>query len=89
VEISLEDARRLGIEDGETVIVESPLAQVEMRAEVRAGIRPGCSRCPWAPDQGRRILPCRVRASLLASVVDATSGHWFAYATRAQVRKGA
>jgi anaerobic selenocysteine-containing dehydrogenase len=89
VEISLADARRLDIEDGETVIVQSPLAQIEMRAEVRADIRPGVLAVPLGAGPGPAHPALPSAASLLVSVADATSGHWFAYATRAQVRKGA
>ncbi|HEX7509201.1 MAG TPA: molybdopterin-dependent oxidoreductase, partial [Polyangia bacterium] len=41
VEISEEDARRLGIENGDAVLVESPMAQVKVHAVVRAGIKAG------------------------------------------------
>ncbi len=89
VEISLEDARRLGIEDGDAVIVESPAAQIEMWAEVRADIRPGALAVPLGGGPGPAYAAAPGAASLLVGLADATSGHWFAYATRAQVRKGA
>jgi anaerobic selenocysteine-containing dehydrogenase len=87
IELSLEDARRLGIEDGETVLVESLAAQVELRAEVRAGIRPGVLGLPLGAGAGPAPDAAPRASSLLASLVDAASGHWLACATRAQVRK--
>ena len=87
VELSPEDARRLGIEDGETVVVESPLAQVELHAEVRVGIRPGVLGLPLGAGPGPAQAAGPRAFSLLASLVDAASGHWLANATRAQVRK--
>ena len=87
IEIALDDARGLGVEDGDRVIVESPLARVELRAQVRAGIKPGVLGLPMGagPGPARDAAPGASR--LLASLVDETSGHWFACATRAQVRK--
>jgi anaerobic selenocysteine-containing dehydrogenase len=87
VELSLEDARRLGIEDGETVMVESPTAQVELRAEVRAGIRPGVLGLPLGAGSGPSRDAVPRASSLLASLADAASGHWLACATRAQVKR--
>jgi anaerobic selenocysteine-containing dehydrogenase len=87
VELSAEDAQRLGIVDGEAVVVESPVAEVELRAMVRAGIRPGVIALPLGagPGPARDLVPGA--SSLLTSLVDADSGHWLACATRAQVRK--
>jgi anaerobic selenocysteine-containing dehydrogenase len=87
IELSLEDARRLGIEDGEMVMVESPVAQVELRAEVRVGIRPGVLGLPLGAGAGPSRDPGPRASSLLAGLVDAASGHWLACATRAQVRR--
>ena len=87
IELSPEDARRLGIEDGETVLVESLAAQVELRAEVRAGIRTGVLGLPLGAGAGPAPDAALRASSLLASLVDAASGHWLACATRAQVRK--
>jgi anaerobic selenocysteine-containing dehydrogenase len=87
IELVLEDARRLGIEDGETVIVESPAAQIELRAEVRAGIRPGVLGLPLGAGSGPSLDAAPRASSLLAGLVDAASGHWLFCATRAQVRK--
>jgi anaerobic selenocysteine-containing dehydrogenase len=89
VEISQEDAWRLDIEDGDAVIVQSPVAQVEMRAEVRADIRPGVLGVPLGAGPGPAHPALPSAGSLLVGVADPTSGHWFACATRAQVRKGA
>ncbi len=89
VEISLEDARRLGIKDGDAVIVQSTSAQIEMRAEVRADIRPGVLGVALGGGPGPAYPVVPGAASLLVGLADATSGHWFACATRAQVRKGA
>jgi len=87
VELCAEDAWRLGIVDGEAVMVESPVAAVEVRATVRAGIRPGVLAVPLGTGLGpaRNLVPGA--SNLLASLVDAPSGHWLACATRAQVRK--
>ena len=40
-ELNTEDARRLGIADGDRIEIASPLGRVEITARVRAGIRPG------------------------------------------------
>jgi anaerobic selenocysteine-containing dehydrogenase len=89
VEISQEDARRLDIGDGDAVIVQSPGARIAMRAAVRADIRPGVLGVPLGAGPGPAHPALPSAASLLVSVVDPTSGHWFACATRAQVGKGA
>jgi menaquinone reductase, molybdopterin-binding-like subunit len=87
IEIARQDALRLGIEDGDRVMVESPMARVALRAQVRAGIRPGVLGLPLGsgPGPARDAAPGASR--LLVSFVDETSGHWLAYATRAQLRK--
>ena len=87
VELSAEDACRLGIEDGEAVVVESQVAEVEVRAMVRNGIRPGVIAVPLGAGAGpaRDLVPGV--SSLFASLVDPASGHWLACATLAQVRK--
>jgi anaerobic selenocysteine-containing dehydrogenase len=87
IEIAPKDAQRLGVEDGDMVAVESPMAQVVLQAQVRAGIRPGVLGLPMGsgPGPGRDAAPGASR--LLASLVDETSGHWLACATRAQLRK--
>jgi anaerobic selenocysteine-containing dehydrogenase len=87
VEISAEDARRLGIVDGESVVVASPVAEVQVRAMVRAGIRPGVLALPLGagPGPARDFVPGA--SNLLASLVDVATGHWLACATRARVRK--
>ena len=87
VELSVEDARRLGIVDGEAVVLESPMAEVALVAMVRTGVTPGVLGLPLGagPEALRDDVPGA--SSLLASLVDAASGHWLASATRAQVRK--
>jgi anaerobic selenocysteine-containing dehydrogenase len=87
IELSLEDARRLGIENGETVLVESSEAQAELYAEVRPGIRPGVLGLALGAGPGPTCDGEPRASSLLASLVDVASGHWLACATRAQVRK--
>jgi menaquinone reductase, molybdopterin-binding-like subunit len=87
LELSQEDARRLGIENGDRVLVESPVAQVELQAEVRAGIRPGVLGLPLGAGPGPARDAAPRASSLLAPLVDAASGHWLACATRAVVRK--
>ena len=83
VEMSPEDARALGVEDGDRVGVESPTARVEMWAEVQAGIKPGVLglRLGGAGSSGPAA------SNLLADAVDASSGLWLACATRARVEK--
>ena len=56
IEIALNDAQRLGVEDGDTVVVESPMAQVMLRAQVRAGIKPGVLGLPRAQVPGQRVM---------------------------------
>jgi anaerobic selenocysteine-containing dehydrogenase len=85
VEISEEDARRLGIRNGDTVLVESPMAQVEVHAVVRAGIRAGV--LGLSLGAGPVLDAAPGASSLLSSLVDAVTGHWLACATRAHVRK--
>jgi anaerobic selenocysteine-containing dehydrogenase len=87
VEMSLQDAQKLGVEEGDRVIVESVVARVELRAQVRSGIRPGviALRLGGGP---RMIGPgIATAASLLANIVDEETGLWFACATLAQIRK--
>lgn len=87
VEISPEDARALGARDGDRVNIESPTATVELRAHVRPGIRPGVLGLPLgggAPPAGRGTAGA---SRLLSDSVDASSGLWFACATRARAWK--
>jgi anaerobic selenocysteine-containing dehydrogenase len=88
IEISPQDARELGVVDGDRVVVESPLARVAMRAQVHEGIRPGVLGLPlgggaW-PVAGTESNP----SDLLASLADEKTGQWFACATRASIGKG-
>ena len=88
VEISQEDARRLDIEDGDESSCNHrwPRSRCGRRFAPTSGR--ACWACLWGPDQAvHPALPSA--ASSLVSVADATSGHCFACATRAQVRKGA
>ncbi len=87
IEMAAEDAQAMGIEDGDAVVVESPMAQVALSAWVRAGIRPGVLGLPLGggPAPARDVAPGA--SQLLDSVVERTSGHWLACATRAQIRK--
>jgi len=87
IEISLQDAQQLGIEDGDRVIVESPMAKVTLRAQVHAGIKPGVLGLPLGSGPGPSSDAALGASHLLASLVDETSGHWIACATRAQLRK--
>ena len=87
IEIALKDARRLGVEDGDMVAVESPMARVVLQAQVRAGIRPGVLGLPMGSGPGPERDAAPGASRLLASLVDETSGHWLACATRAQLRK--
>jgi anaerobic selenocysteine-containing dehydrogenase len=78
IEISSDDARRLGIEPGDEVLVESSFGMLQAQAQVSATVRPGVLGLPLG----------RVDAmALLGSYVDEASGHWLASATRAQLRK--
>ena len=87
IEIARKDAQALGVEDGDRVVVESSMARVELQAQVRDGIRPGVLGLPLGggPEPAQDAAPGASR--LLASVVDESTGHWFAHATRVQVRK--
>jgi anaerobic selenocysteine-containing dehydrogenase len=87
VEISVEDARKLGVKGGERIVVESPEAKVELWVVVRAGIRPGVLALPLGAGPGPAVDAAPSARILLSSLVDKDSGHWFACATRAQVRK--
>jgi anaerobic selenocysteine-containing dehydrogenase len=87
VELSVEDACRLGIVDGETIVVKSPIAEVALVAMVRTGVTTGVLGLPLGAGQGPLHDEVPGASSLLASLVDAVTGHWFACATRAQVRK--
>jgi ferredoxin-nitrate reductase len=87
MEVAPEDARRLGIEDGDWVAVTSPVAQVELRARIHAGIRPGTLGLPLG-GWGRAVgdadgMPSR----LLAGLADSTTGQWLAWVTRARVER--
>jgi len=85
VELSPEDARTLGVDDGDRVSVESPAARVELRVQVRAGIRPGVLGLPLGG--GSKAGSGQAASSLLADAVDGASGQWLACATRARVEK--
>ncbi|HEX7505165.1 MAG TPA: molybdopterin dinucleotide binding domain-containing protein, partial [Polyangia bacterium] len=80
-----EDARRLGIENGDAVLVESPMAQVKVHAVVRAGIKAGVLGLSLGAGPVLDAVPGA--SSLLSSLVDPATGHWLACATRAHVRK--
>ena len=88
IELSREDARALGIRDGDAVIIESPLARAALRARVHEGMRPGVLGLPlgggdW-PIAGVEGNPF----GLLSSIADQKTGQWLAHATRARVRRG-
>jgi anaerobic selenocysteine-containing dehydrogenase len=86
VEMEVSDAQRLGIVDGERVIVTSPVAEVEMLVQVRTGLVSGTLGLPLgatlAADDGRGSV-----LTLLSPRTDEDTGQWRACATRAQVRK--
>ena len=87
VEISVEDAGRLGIEDGDALVVESPAAEVAVRALVCDRVRPGVLGLPLGggPSHARDFALGSAR--LLSSLADEASGYWLANAARVQVRK--
>lgn len=87
VEMAVEDATMLGIEDGDRVGVESPLAKLVLRAQVHASIKPGVLglRLGGGAQADRSARPCA--AWLLAGVAEKSTGEWFACATRARVEK--
>jgi len=87
IEMAALDARRLGIRDGDLVVVESARGALAMLARVHAGIRPGTLGLPLG---GGRWPVARAGGSaieLLAGRTDPRTGHWLACATGARVRK--
>lgn len=78
LEISVEDARRLGFENGDAVVVQSDFGSLVAVAQVSRTIRPGVLGLPLGRAEAMELL---------GSIVDEVSGHWLASATRAQVRK--
>jgi anaerobic selenocysteine-containing dehydrogenase len=87
VEIAPDDARQLGIADGDWVAVTSPVARVELRARIHAQLRPGVLGLPlggWG-----RVLGDSdgTPARLLAGLADPATGQWLAWGTRAKVGK--
>ena len=89
IEISPQDARGLGVRDGDGVVVESPLARVVMLAQVHEGIRPGVLGLPLGGGAWPVASTGPNPASLLASLVDERNGQWLPHATRARVRRSA
>ena len=87
VEISIEDAGRLGIEDGDVLAVESPAAEVGVRALVCDRVRPGILGLPLGGGPSRARDFASGSSRLLSSLADADSGYWLASATRVKVRK--
>jgi menaquinone reductase, molybdopterin-binding-like subunit len=87
LEIAPDDARRLGVEDGDWVKVTSPVGRVELRARIHAGIRPKVLGLPLG-GWGRRVgevdqMPSR----LLAGLADPATGQWIAWGTFARLEK--
>ena len=78
IEISSDDARRLGIEHGDDVVVESSFGMLPAQAQVSTTVRPGVLGLPLGREDAMGVL---------GSFVDEASGHWLASATRAQIRK--
>jgi anaerobic selenocysteine-containing dehydrogenase len=89
VEMESGDAQRLGVVDGERVMVTSPVAELALRVQVRTGLVPGTLGLPLgsavasdASDDGHRSV-----VSLLSPRADEDTGQWCASSTRARVRK--
>jgi anaerobic selenocysteine-containing dehydrogenase len=87
LEIAPDDARGLGIEEGDWVKVTSPVGRVELRARIHPGIRPKVLGLPLG-GWGRRVgevdqMPSR----LLAGLADPATGQWIAWGTFARVEK--
>jgi anaerobic selenocysteine-containing dehydrogenase len=78
IEISPDDARWLGIEHGDAVLVESSFGVLRAAVEVSTTVRRGV----FGLSLGREEA-----MGLLGGFVDEASGHWLASATRAQIRK--
>jgi anaerobic selenocysteine-containing dehydrogenase len=89
VEISPQDARGLGIEDGDGVVVESPFARVAMQARISEGIKPGVLGLPLGGGAWPVAAAEPMASSLLGSLADESTGQWLACATRARLGKGA
>jgi anaerobic selenocysteine-containing dehydrogenase len=87
IEIAPDDARRLGIEDGDWVAVTSAVGRIELRARIHAGIRPSVLGLPlggWGRSVGKLDqMPSR----LLAGIADPETGQWVAWGTFARVEK--
>jgi len=78
IDISANDARRLGIEHGDDVLVESSFGVLPAQAQVSSTVLPGVLGLPLGREDAM---------ALLGSYVDEASGHWLASATRARIGK--
>jgi anaerobic selenocysteine-containing dehydrogenase len=87
VEMSPEDARDLGIADGDRVLVESAVAAVELCVQVQAGIRRGALGILLGGGAEPSAGAAPGASRLFADTADVASGLWMAYATHARLRK--
>jgi menaquinone reductase, molybdopterin-binding-like subunit len=87
VEMGIEDARAMGIEDGERRWVESPLGKLELSVHVRSGIARGVLGVPLGGGSMSASATGR-SAHLLACACEPSTGQWLACATRAKVGNG-
>jgi anaerobic selenocysteine-containing dehydrogenase len=87
VEMSPEDARALGLADGERVLVASAVAEVELYVQLHAGMRRGVLGIALGGGSAPAVGATAGTYRLFADSADVVSGQWLAYATRARVRK--
>jgi anaerobic selenocysteine-containing dehydrogenase len=83
----LEDAHRLGIEDGERVLVESSVAKVELHALVRTGIVAGALGLPLGGGPTARETSPSAASLLLGPTSTPVPGQAWPQITRAQIGK--
>lgn len=90
VELSTEDAERMGVHDGDVVRVETPAGKRSLVAIVLPGIRPGTASMPlgggpWPVDPNAAAIPGGF--GLLANLSDPLAGIFSMQGTRARIQK--
>lgn len=87
LEMSPEDARKLGIDSGDWVRVTSPAGSAELKVQIHGAIKPGVlglSLGGWGRTVGDLDgMPVR----LLLADADPVTGQWLAWATRARIER--
>ncbi|RME85394.1 MAG: twin-arginine translocation signal domain-containing protein [Caldilineae bacterium] len=89
VEINPQTAKRLGIEDGDEVWVESPVGRVKTRAKLYPGARPDCVYMPYELGHRRYGRWARGRGAAVNEIValeeDQMAGTTGWYSTRVRI----